>query len=99
MKNPLMYQLTKYDCTPTSLLNAIIHLYKREEIPFKIIQKINNVCIDGHSKKGVSGGSGITNFAMEYLNNHFRRNGFNIKSKIIEKDKVIFEKTILFIII
>ena len=35
MKNPLHYQLTEYDCGPTSLLNAISFLFEREEIPVK----------------------------------------------------------------
>lgn len=33
MKNPLHYQLSEYDCGPTSMMNAIAYLFEREEIP------------------------------------------------------------------
>ena len=32
MKNPLHYQLSEYDCGPTSMMNAIAYLFEREEI-------------------------------------------------------------------
>ena len=40
MKNPLHYQLSEYDCGPTSVLNAVSFLFDREQIPPKILQKI-----------------------------------------------------------
>ena len=33
MKNPLHYQLSEYDCGPTSMHNAMSFLFEREEIP------------------------------------------------------------------
>ena len=33
MKVPLRYQVTNYDCGPTSLLNGLSILFEREEIP------------------------------------------------------------------
>ena len=32
MKNPLRYQLSEYDCGPTSMLNALAFLFEREDI-------------------------------------------------------------------
>ena len=32
MKIPLRYQVSEYDCGPTSLLNALNYLFQREEI-------------------------------------------------------------------
>lgn len=32
MKIPLHYQITEYDCGPTSLLNGLSFLFEREEI-------------------------------------------------------------------
>ena len=29
MNNPLRYQLTEYDCGPTSMLNAVSYLFRR----------------------------------------------------------------------
>lgn len=33
MNNPLRYQITEYDCGPTSVLNGISALFPREVIP------------------------------------------------------------------
>ena len=38
MKNPLHYQISEYDCGPTSMLNAIIYLFDRDEIPPEVIR-------------------------------------------------------------
>mgnify|MGYP000547423936 CR=1 FL=1 len=38
MKNPLHYQLSEYDCGPTSMMNAIAYLFEREEIPPEAIR-------------------------------------------------------------
>lgn len=40
MKTPLSFQITEYDCGPTSLLNALRYLYNRQEIPVEIIKEI-----------------------------------------------------------
>ena len=40
MKNPLHYQLSEYDCGPTSMLNAVSYLFQREEVPPEIIRNI-----------------------------------------------------------
>ena len=39
MKNPLHYQISEYDCGPTSMLNAIIYLFDRDEIPPEVNPK------------------------------------------------------------
>lgn len=38
MNNPLRYQMTEYDCGPTSMLNAVSYLFRRDEIPPEIIR-------------------------------------------------------------
>lgn len=40
MNNPLRYQMTEYDCGPTSMLNAVSYLFPRDEIPPEIIRSI-----------------------------------------------------------
>ena len=37
MKIPLRYQMSEYDCGPTSMLNAISYLFEREEIPPRLV--------------------------------------------------------------
>ena len=40
MKTPLRYQATEYDCGPTSMTNAIVYMFEREEIPPDLIRHI-----------------------------------------------------------
>ena len=69
MKNPLHYQLTEYDCGPTSLLNAVNYLFEREEIPPEIVRNIMLYCLDCYGADGVSGKSGTSGMAMMFLSN------------------------------
>lgn len=55
MKNPLHYQMTEYDCGPTSMLNAISYLFHREEIPPEIVRNIMLYCLDCFGPDGASG--------------------------------------------
>lgn len=74
MKNPLHYQLSEYDCGPTSMLNAVSYLFEREEIPPEIIRNIMLYCLDCYSAEGVAGKSGTSRVAMMFLSNWL--NGF-----------------------
>ena len=55
MKNPLHYQISEYDCGPTSMLNAIIYLFDRDEIPPEVIRNTMLYCLDCYSKEGIPG--------------------------------------------
>ena len=55
MKNPLHYQLSEYDCGPTSMMNAIAYLFEREEIPPEAVRNMMLYCLDCHSKEGIPG--------------------------------------------
>ena len=46
MHNPLRYQMTEYDCGPTSLLNGISCLLPREDIPPEILRSVMLYCLD-----------------------------------------------------
>jgi len=67
MKNPLHYQLSEYDCGPTSLLNAMSYLFQREELPPEVIRNIMLYCLDRYDSSGVSGKSGTSRMAMMFL--------------------------------
>lgn len=92
MKNPLHYQMTEYDCGPTSMLNAVSYLFEREEISPDIIRNIMLYCLDCFGSDGASGKSGTSRMAMMFLSNWL--NGFGqaklmpIKSKYISSDEV-----------
>lgn len=74
MKNPLHYQISEYDCGPTSMLNAMSYLFQREEIPPEIIRNIMLYCLDCYGADGASGKSGTSRMAMMFLSNWL--NGF-----------------------
>ena len=67
MKIPLRYQMTEYDCGPTSLLNGISYLFEREEIPPEILRSIMLFCLDQYDDKGISGRAGTSHTAMQFL--------------------------------
>ena len=45
MKNPLHYQLSEYDCGPTSMMNALAYLFEREEIPPEAVRNTMLYCL------------------------------------------------------
>ncbi len=67
MKNPLHYQLSEYDCGPTSMLNAISFLFEREDIPPEIIRNIMLYSLDCYGAGGAFGKSGTSRTAMMFL--------------------------------
>lgn len=67
MKIPLRYQMTEYDCGPTSLLNGVSYLFEREEIPPEIPRNIMLFCLDKFDAKGGSGRAGTSHTAMQFL--------------------------------
>lgn len=69
MKNPLRYQLTEYDCGPTSMINAVSFLFEREEIPPEILRNITLYCLDCYDADGSFGKSGTSCTAMKFLSN------------------------------
>lgn len=75
MKNPLNYQTTEYDCGPTTLLNAISYLFRREEIPPDIIKHIMLYCLDSYNGKGEFGKNGTSRMAMMFLSDWLNQFG------------------------
>ena len=59
MKTPLQYQISEYDCGPTTLDNAIRFLFEREDIPPEIIRNITLYCLDCYGEGGVPGLQGL----------------------------------------
>lgn len=67
MKNPLHYQVTNYDCGPTSMINAVSYLFDRESLPPEIVRNIMLYCLDCHSSDGIPGKMGTSCSAMMFL--------------------------------
>lgn len=74
MKNPLHYQLSEYDCGPTTMLNAVSFLFEREEISPVVIRNIMLYCLDCYNCEGIMGKSGTSREAMMFLSSWL--NGF-----------------------
>lgn len=69
MKNPLHYQLSKYDCGPTTMLNAVSFLFEREEIPPELIRNVMLYSLDCYGAGGLPGRAGTSRMAMRFLSN------------------------------
>ena len=69
MKTPLRYQMTEYDCGPTTMMNAISCLFDREDIPPEIARNIMLYCLDCYGEGGEPGKSGTSRMAMLFLSN------------------------------
>jgi hypothetical protein len=67
MKTPLSYQVSEYDCGPTTLLNAVNYLFDREQIYPDLIKYIQSYCMDGINDGGEIGKGGTSRMAMKFL--------------------------------
>jgi len=61
---PLDYQATQVDCYPTSMLNALIWLFERNELPGTMLQRIYAYCLDGIEHR-ITG-----SYTSEHANSH-----------------------------
>lgn len=67
MKTPLRYQVSEYDCGPTTLLNALSYLFERERIPADMVRNINLYSLDTYTSDGKMGGYGTSYAAMNFI--------------------------------
>lgn len=67
MHTPLRYQLTNYDCGPTTMLNAVSFLFDREDIPPEIVRNVMLYSLDCYSAEGAPGRAGTSRMAMQFL--------------------------------
>lgn len=92
MKTPLNYQVTEYDCGPTTLQNAMSFLFKREEVPPDIIKHIMLFCLDSYNAKGEFGKNGTSKMAMMFLSDWLNQFGkmkkFPIHSEYLTGEEV-----------
>ena len=67
MKNSLRYQISEYDCGPTSIRNALSFLFARDEISPELIRNIMLYSLDCYEKNGALGQRGTSRMAMMFL--------------------------------
>ena len=82
---PLRYQATQADCYPTSVLNALIWLFERHELPGAILQHIYAYCLDG-IERGLAGSytSEHASLALVDWLEEFKTRSFAVATKIIK---------------
>ena len=67
MKTPLRYQITEFDCGSVSLINCIVFLFERNEIPAELIKAISTYTLDCYDEFGNLGQKGTSREAVKYL--------------------------------
>lgn len=92
VKNPLHYQISEYDCGPTTMLNAISYLFPREDIPPEVIRNVMLYCLDCYSADGVPGKCGMSHAAMMFLCNWL--NGFGRTGQLPVSCKYLSEERV-----
>lgn len=92
MKSPLRYQMSEYDCGPTTMLNGISYLFPRESISPEIIRNIMLYSLDSYGGEGIMGKRGTSSAAMMFLSNWLNGYGkigdFHIASRYLSGKNV-----------
>ena len=92
MKTPLHYQISEYDCGPTTMMNAMSFLFTREQLLPEIVQHIMLYSLDAYNAKGETGRSGTSRMAMMFLSNWLTQFGkacqFPVACKYLSQDAV-----------
>lgn len=95
MKIPLTFQITEFDCGTTSLLNALLFLFDREEIPVSLLKAIYTYTLDAKGEHGIIGEAGTSRTALANLINwimdYVDENDFGITAINLEQEKVTRE--------
>lgn len=95
MKIPLTFQITEFDCGTTSLLNALLFLFDREEIPVSLLKAIYSYTLDAKGEHGIIGEAGTSRTALANLINwimdYVDENDFGITAINLEQEKVTRE--------
>ena len=92
MKNPLHYQVSEFDCGPTTVLNALSYLFQRENLPAELVRNIMIYCLDCYNEEGRPGGNGTSRAAMMFLSNWL--NGFGKVSKLPVSSRYLSGKSV-----
>jgi hypothetical protein len=93
---PLQYQVSEYDCVPTSFINAVSYLFERNEIPPMVIRHIYMYSLDSVGRDARLGSAGTSKHAVRLLGswlNSYKFKKFSVNTQFLEKGEVNFRKT------
>lgn len=80
-------QITEFDCGPTAFINALIYLFKRNEIPAEVIRQVYKYTLND-PKIGTT--FGAMNRLVEWLNS-YKSNIFSLNVLVKKRNDVLFE--------
>ena len=92
---PLQYQVSEYDCVPTSFINAVSYLFERNEIPPMVIRHIYMYSLDTVGRDGRFGSAGTSRHAVRLLGawlNAYKYKHFSVDTEFIQAESVRFYK-------
>lgn len=96
MKTPLIYQPTKYDCGPTTIVNALRYLYEREELDPDLLVQTYVRTLDDFNESGEYGKEGTSHQAIRnvvtYFHSYGAGTGFPIDAAVIRGEDVVMEQ-------
>jgi len=89
MFTPLRYQASEADCYPTSVLNALVWLFERHELPGAALHHIYACCLDGIEHRfGGAYTSRHASLAVADWLGEFRNGSFAVATEIVEGPNV-----------
>ena len=91
MEIPLHYQVSEYDCVPTTFINAIAHLFDRREVPPLVVRHIYAYSLDTVSRGGRLGRAGTSGYAIQLLGhwlNHYKTSHFSVRTQFVQGNEV-----------
>lgn len=96
MHTPFQYQVSEYDCVPTSFINAVSYLFKRNEIPPMVIRHIYMYSLDTVGNDARLGSEGTSKYAVKLLGawlSSYKFKQFSVKTKFLEGEAVTFNRS------
>lgn len=91
MAVPLHYQVSEYDCVPTTFINAIACLFERTEVPPLVVRHIYAYSLDTVSRGGRLGRAGTSGFAIQLLGqwlSNYKTRHFSVKTEFLAGNDV-----------
>jgi hypothetical protein len=88
---PLHYQVSEYDCVPTTFLNAIAVLYDRRAVPPLVVRHIFAYSLDTVSPGGRLGRAGTSTYAIQLLGhwlNSYKTRKFSVRTEYLQGSEV-----------
>ena len=80
-------QITEFDCGPTAFANALIYLFKRDEIPAEVIRQVYKHTLND-PKNGTT--FGAMNRLTKWLNS-YKSKTFSLNALVKKRNNVIFD--------